>query len=142
MAGIRVDFPTAAPLAVLDQNATSGLIDPAGCVLVAEVEPGSPAERAGVQPNRFISAVNGVRVQNPRQFFAAVGEVSGEATLTFTTPKPVELQLALQFQPGIVFPHRFCPLRKQINRKQLSCRRNSTTGVSIAAPARFSLYAT
>lgn len=108
--GIRVDFPTAAPLAVLDQNATSGLIDPAGCVLVAEVEPGSLAERAGVQPNRFISAVNSERVQNPRQFIAAVSEITGEATLTFTTPKPVAPQLALQFQPGIVFPQPVAPV--------------------------------
>ncbi len=108
--GIRVDFPTAAPLAVLDQNATNGLIDPAGCVLVAEVEPGSPADRAGVQPNRFISAVNGERVQNPKQFLAAVSEISGEATLTFTTPKPVAPQFALQIQQGIVVPQPVAPI--------------------------------
>jgi S1-C subfamily serine protease len=84
--GIRVDYATAQDavsfLAAIESNA----YDAEGCVLVAEVEPGSPADRAGVRQGMFISHVGSQRVTTPEEFRAAVRSVSSERDLRLTQP--------------------------------------------------------
>jgi S1-C subfamily serine protease len=84
--GIRVDYATAQDavsfLAAIESNA----YDAEGCVLVAEVEPGSPADRAGVRQGMFISHVGSQRVTTPEDFRAAVRSVSSERDLRLTQP--------------------------------------------------------
>jgi S1-C subfamily serine protease len=51
-------------------------------VLIREVEAGSPAERARLQPDRIISRVNGRKVTNPAEFYRAFQDARGEVELT------------------------------------------------------------
>ena len=69
--GLRVDYTSTLP------QTTFGDGDPrapwrAGGVVVAEVEPGSPAERAGLKAGQVITRVGGQAVRNPRDFAKAV----------------------------------------------------------------------
>ena len=57
--GMRVDFFTA--VRDLKEELGHGRIDPDGCVLITEVEPGSPAWNQGLRPNTAISHVGNVR---------------------------------------------------------------------------------
>jgi S1-C subfamily serine protease len=84
--GMRVDYSTALDTPALTERLASGAIDPAGCVLVAEVDEGSVAWRAGVRPGMFISHVGGTPVTTPDEFQSAVaGETQG-VTIRLTQP--------------------------------------------------------
>lgn len=81
--GIRVGFPTdVESLAEL-----TGRIDPKGCVVLSTIEKNSPAARAGLKALDYVSHVNGKRVTNPDEFYAAVEKAKGQVELTLTTPK-------------------------------------------------------
>lgn len=82
--GLQVDYSTAANLTDLRAAATQSLIDPEGCVLVANVEPGSAADAAGVRPGMFVSHVGDRRVTTPDEFYAAVEGAEETVQLRFT----------------------------------------------------------
>lgn len=75
--GLRVDH---ASLAV--QRGVIPLDGVPTGVLIREVEPGSPAERAKLQPDKFIVAVNGKAVTSPTQFLRAIEKLRGKVELT------------------------------------------------------------
>ena len=52
--------------------------------LVAEVQPGGPAARAGLRPGDVVTAVNGVAVQDPRALARQVAAVRPGATASLT----------------------------------------------------------
>jgi S1-C subfamily serine protease len=84
--GIRVDYATAQDAASFLAAMESNAYDAEGCVLVAEVEPGSPADRAGIRTGMFISHVGGERVRTPDEFRAAVRSIRSERDLRLTQP--------------------------------------------------------
>jgi S1-C subfamily serine protease len=84
--GIRVDFATALEASELTQAASSGAMDPEGCVLVAEVEEKSAAWNAGVRKGMFISHVGGKRVMTPAEFQTAAQSVGDKLDIRLTQP--------------------------------------------------------
>lgn len=70
--GMRIDYATAVTPETLASASGRGLIDPEGCVVVADVDPASPSWQQGVRPNMFISHVGDVRVTSPDEFWEAV----------------------------------------------------------------------
>ena len=84
--GIQVDYSTAIAHQELEQASRQGLIDPEGCVVVAEVEPDSVSWRQGVRRGMFISHVSGVRVATPKDFWSAVKQAEKSVKLRFTRP--------------------------------------------------------
>ncbi len=75
--GLRVDH---ASLAVQRGGGFTTVI-PEG-VLIREVEPDSPADRASLQPDKIISHVNGKPVMSPREFYRVLADVRGDVELT------------------------------------------------------------
>jgi S1-C subfamily serine protease len=92
--GLRVDYATALEAANFLAAIESGAYDAEGCVLVKEVEPGSPAAKAGVRQGMFISHVGGQRVTTPNEFHEAVRNVNDVTDLRLT--KPIELPAETQ----------------------------------------------
>ena len=90
--GIHVDYATAIDAFKLAQAIDSKAIDPAGCVLVVEVEPESDAAKAGIQAGKFISHVGGKRVRTPAEFFAAAQSVG-------STGEKLDIKLTQPVQP-------------------------------------------
>jgi S1-C subfamily serine protease len=84
--GLRVDFATALDAVQLAEAIESNALDPEGCVLVAEVEPGSPAAAAGVKPGMFISHVGSQRVSTPGEFYDAIKGVGDGFDIKLTQP--------------------------------------------------------
>ena len=84
--GIHVDYATALDATELMQAITSNSLDPAGCVLVTEVEPDSAAWQAGVRAGMFISHVGNKRVATPDEFRVAVQNVGDELDIRLTRP--------------------------------------------------------
>ncbi len=84
--GMHVDYATTLEVPALTQAVNSNAFDPAGCVLVTEVEPDSIVWRAGVRPGMFVSHVAGKRVSTPDEFHAAVRNLGETLDLRFTTP--------------------------------------------------------
>lgn len=82
--GIRVDYPTAVPGEVLAVKAADGSLDPEGCVVVSEVDPGSVSAESGVQRHSYISHVGGKRVTTPDEFYSAVKGSDASVKITFT----------------------------------------------------------
>ncbi|TWT48770.1 trypsin-like peptidase domain-containing protein [Botrimarina hoheduenensis] len=90
--GLRVDYPTAVPAATLSDRVLNGHLDPEGCVVVSEVEPGSVSWSLGVRPYVYISHVDGNRVSTPDEFYQAVNAAPKTARLKFTKPLPSPAQ--------------------------------------------------
>jgi serine protease Do len=84
--GLRVDYATALEATNFLAAIESGAYDPEGCLLVKEVEPGSPAASAGIRQGMFISHVGGQRVTTPNEFQEAVRDVSDVTDLRLTQP--------------------------------------------------------
>jgi serine protease Do len=78
--GLRVEYATATPQ-FRDQSQD---LDPEGCLGVTEVEKDSAAWKAGFRPGDFISHVGRNRVTTPKQFYQAVAELRGSATIRLT----------------------------------------------------------
>lgn len=74
--GVRVDYAT-----LLLRNPFAGQerlgAVPEGGVLVIDVESGSRAADAGMEPNTIITHVGGTRVRNPGEFYEAVKNLKG-----------------------------------------------------------------
>ncbi len=84
--GIQVDYSMALDAAQLAESIASGAYDPQGCVLVAEVDPDSIAENAGVRPGMFISHVGTQRVTTPDEFRTAVQGIGESFDIRLTKP--------------------------------------------------------
>jgi S1-C subfamily serine protease len=84
--GMRVDYATTLDVLALKQAIDSGALDREGCVLVAEVEQGSIAWRAGARAGMFVSHVASTRVTTPEEFRDAVEKLGADFDLKFTTP--------------------------------------------------------
>lgn len=91
--GIRVDYATALDAVKLTGAFAAKTIDPAGCVLVADVEADSVAAKAGIEPGMFISHVGSERVRTPDEFYAAARKL-GEAgeTLDIKLTQPITVR--------------------------------------------------
>jgi S1-C subfamily serine protease len=78
--GLRVDYATA-----LATDSARRLpfdrFSPDGCVVVTDVEKGSPAAAARLQIGMYITQVGSTSVHTPREFHAAVNGKSGEVPL-------------------------------------------------------------
>ncbi len=75
--GLRVDYAST----LIKTNAASQMPIPAG-VVVREVLRGSPADKAGIQPDAVISRVNGRPVFTPAQYYEEVAKGTGPLELT------------------------------------------------------------
>jgi serine protease Do len=78
--GLRVDY-----LSTAIESATGlfvASLPQHGGVVVAEVQPGTGAWRAGLRPGSTIVRVEGTSVSNPREFFQAVSRAAGPVRLT------------------------------------------------------------
>jgi serine protease Do len=79
-----------------------GLKDGQG-VVVAEVEPGSPAARAGILSGDVLVNYNGEPIQNARDLSLAVAETkvgSSSRVTLYRNGRPMELQLHIGERPG------------------------------------------
>ncbi|AGA29300.1 trypsin-like peptidase domain-containing protein [Singulisphaera acidiphila] len=77
--GIRVDYTSTMPqtnfgVGVLDAMARGG-------VMIAEVDPNSPGEKAGLKKGQVIKSVGGRNIRSPREFMKAVANLSGPVKL-------------------------------------------------------------
>ena len=77
--GIRVDYPSAYVEAELPLRGSGVFSDEA--VVVAEVQPGTPAAKAGLKSGMFISHVDGRPVHTPREFQTSVAGKGGAVQL-------------------------------------------------------------
>lgn len=75
--GMTVEYFTAVP----QFTQMNALIGGQPCVAVADVQPDSPAWKAGFRPGDFITHVGRSRVASPEQFRALVGSTTDEVTL-------------------------------------------------------------
>ncbi len=90
--GLHVDFTSV----LSDQGNTESTLQAMtrGGVGIVDVDPGSPASRAGLLRGTIVTAVNGQDVSTPREFREAVAKL-GEKDATLTTvdgigkPRPV-----------------------------------------------------
>ncbi|MEM8866304.1 MAG: PDZ domain-containing protein, partial [Planctomycetota bacterium] len=82
--GILVDYATAVSQTDLERASREGLIDPQGCVVVADVTPDSVSWEQGVRPGMFISHVGGDRVSTPAEFWTAVEQADASVKVRFT----------------------------------------------------------
>jgi len=92
--GMRVDYPTALDALALGQAIASAAYDPAGCVLVSDVEENSEAWRAGVRKGMFVSHVGQQRVSTPAEFHAAARNVGNSFDLRLTKPTESDQETA------------------------------------------------
>jgi serine protease Do len=86
--GIRVDYATALDATAWMTAIENKSYDPAGCVLIAEVEQDSAAWQAGLRAGMFISHAGGRRVSTPEEFRAAVRGMGAELDIKLTQPLP------------------------------------------------------
>ncbi len=75
--GLRVDYTSL----TVQRGAFPFTVVPDG-VLIRDVEAGSPADRALLQPDKVISHVNGRPVMSPREFYRIMTDVRGDVELT------------------------------------------------------------
>jgi serine protease Do len=80
--GLRVEYPSAMMNA--ESRVSTGQAIAGEGVIVAEVAENSPAQKAGLQPGMIITRVGRAEVNTPKEFRAAVENLSG----------PVELRIA------------------------------------------------
>ena len=114
-----------------------------GPSIVSKVEPGLPAEKAGIQVGDEITAVNGIKVQNSRAFgLYAVLQKSKEASVPITVIRkgqPLEFKLKPQLLPGpdkegyrigVEIPTDFrtekLPFAAALNAATADCKKNSS----------------
>jgi serine protease Do len=77
--GLRVDWTS-----IMMPRNRSQLGIPEG-VLIREVLPGSPADKAHLQPDMIIKSVNGKKVNNPAEFYREMDKANGLIELTIGT---------------------------------------------------------
>jgi S1-C subfamily serine protease len=77
--GLRVDFTSVLGGTIFPEEKIRAMAR--GCVGVIEVEPDSPADRAGLRKGEVITHVAGKPVRSPAEFNAAVGSRKGAVVL-------------------------------------------------------------
>jgi S1-C subfamily serine protease len=77
--GLRVDYTSTQRASTFGQPVLSAMAR--GCVIVTEVEEGSPADRAGLKRGQIIRAVQGKTLKSPRDFARVVAELKGPVRL-------------------------------------------------------------
>ncbi len=77
--GLRVDYTSTLPQTTFGDGILSAMSG--GGVAVADVEPDTPADRAGLKRGQVIKTVAGQSVHNPRDFARAVAERDGPVML-------------------------------------------------------------
>ena len=82
--GLQIDHASSIPARHYSALAAQGRIDPRGCVLIAAVDPDSPAAQAELEPGMFITHVDSKPVRSPREFRSAVAGKRGEVKLQLT----------------------------------------------------------
>jgi len=80
--GLHVDYATALPPAMFRQHGHK--MDPAGCVAIVSVEPGSASWNAGLRPGEFIKQVGRKKIATPEQFHELVSKQDGSVRVTLT----------------------------------------------------------
>lgn len=91
--GVRVDYATAVP--EFRDRVARGLGYSQGNVLVVEVDFDSAAATAGLRTGMLVTHVDGVHVQTPREFHAALKGKPGDVQLRVTDgDQPAELTIA------------------------------------------------
>ncbi|MCO6043554.1 PDZ domain-containing protein [Aeoliella sp. ICT_H6.2] len=101
--GLKVDYSTAFPTSEIEQAAMQSRVDPDGCVVVVEVEPGSVADQAGIKRGMFVSHVGEQRVTTPDEFYAAVEGAGETVNLRFAGPAAGS-GAAMEEGPGVQIP--------------------------------------
>jgi serine protease Do len=81
--GMRVDY-TSVYILKRAKEAVQSPSFPASGVFVSELAPGSPAEKDGVSLNVIITAVNGVPVASPEEFYHEAAKVAASKPLNLT----------------------------------------------------------
>ncbi|MBY0229625.1 MAG: PDZ domain-containing protein [Gemmataceae bacterium] len=91
--GLRVDWSSTLsqrnPFARFDRATGPG-------VVVREVVPGSPADKASLQADKFITRVNGTAVPTPADFYAEIARAGGKAELTVLNSEGRPTTVALE----------------------------------------------
>jgi S1-C subfamily serine protease len=90
--------PDAAPPRSLGISAETVALGPRTAMKVVRVEPGSPAAKAGIEPNDVLVAANGAAITGPEQLAAALRKSGPTLTLTVRDSRtgrdtPVEVAL-------------------------------------------------
>ena len=92
--GLRVDYTSVlAQRNPFQQRWGQG---PAEGVAIREVVPGSPADRARLQPDKIVTHVNGKRVTRPAQFYQEMARTGNKVELTFLTSQGRPERIALE----------------------------------------------
>ncbi len=94
--GMRVDYATALPARILNDQA--GSVDFSHSVGVVYVKHGSPAWRAGLRRGEFISQVNGQSVETPQAFDQLLRDQAGTVEITMAGFK----RMRRQVEPPVV----------------------------------------
>ena len=84
--GLRVDWPTGR-MKFFDYEAAYPI-----AVVAKTVEPGSPAEAAGLRPGDLIERVGGQAVETPEEFAATVKSLRGNVQLKLTGGRTVSIR--------------------------------------------------
>lgn len=79
--GVSVDYFTA----IDDFAARARLVDPAGCVVIAGVEPDSAAWKAGLRRGMFLSKINDQRIRTEAEFHEAAKPLTGAVKFVTTS---------------------------------------------------------
>ncbi|MFO0869290.1 MAG: trypsin-like peptidase domain-containing protein [Pirellulales bacterium] len=93
--GVRVEYCTA--IAQFEERLSE--LDPDGCVALLEVQPQSPAWRAGLRPGSFVSHVEGRRVRRPADFYREVEGKDGAVRLRVTGARDTEAVRVVEAEP-------------------------------------------
>jgi S1-C subfamily serine protease len=91
--GLRVDYWTSAVDLRLDREVLRQL-DLEGCVVITDVEEGSPTAAVGLKPGMAITHVADARVSTPQEFRLAVAQVADEDATGGVVPLRLAMPLA------------------------------------------------
>lgn len=88
--GMSIDFATAVPQALTSQ--ANNPLDSDGCVAASDVEPNSPAWRAGFRPGTIITHVDSNRVETPQEFYGTVDRQLGAVKIKLSTGQTLSVE--------------------------------------------------
>jgi S1-C subfamily serine protease len=77
--GLRVDYTSTLPYTTFGDGMLTAMAR--GGVVITEVEPGSPADKAGLKPGQIIRSVEGKPLRSPREFRQLAAGLRGPVNL-------------------------------------------------------------
>ena len=89
--GLSVDYPTGRRRFMPGEQPGDWFSQYVSAVVISEVEPNSPAARAGLQTGQFITRVAGTGVTTPAEFYEAAGPREGRVSLHLSSGRDLEL---------------------------------------------------